>query len=95
MVDCFDHREILRRLREKLTRTTDDSECQRIVKLIEAEEVKASVQNRKPRQTSRTGIFKSEVPTGGPMALSPTAKRRPIGAGHQIHRRRSAPPNLV
>jgi hypothetical protein len=38
----FSNRENLKRLRELLTRTTDEAECQRIVKSIEDYEAKAS-----------------------------------------------------
>ena len=93
MVDCFDHRGTLRRLREKLARTTDDAECQSIVRLIEAEELKASLQSRTLRRTTLTSIFKSGEQTDGSMMQLPTRVRRPIGLGRRIHRRRSAPPN--
>ena len=36
----FVHEQNLRHLREILTRTSDDAECQRIVRLIEEEEAK-------------------------------------------------------
>ena len=93
MVDCFDHRGTLRRLREKLARTTDDAECQSIVRLIESEELKASLQSQALRKTTPASIFKSGVETGGFMTQLTTRVRRPIGLGRRIHRRRSAPPN--
>ena len=95
MVDCFDHREILRRLRERLARTTDDAECQSIVRQIEAEELKASLQSRTLRKTTPTGIFKTGVQTGRLTTQLAIRVRRPIGLSHRIHRRRSAPPNSV
>ena len=95
MVACIDHRENLRRLREKLARTTDEEECRRIVRLIEAEEVKGSLQTRKRCKTTVTGIIRSGVRTCGSTTLSATRERRTIGVARGIHRRRSAPANLI
>ena len=95
MVDCFDHRELLRRLREKLARTTDDAECQSIVRQIEAEELKASLQSRTLRKTTLRDIFKTGVQTGRVRTQLATRVRRPIGLSCRTHRRRSAPPYSV
>jgi alpha-D-ribose 1-methylphosphonate 5-triphosphate synthase subunit PhnL len=55
-VKRFIQRENLRLLRERLTRTNDETKCRRIVKLIEEEEVKgrASIGIRAQRQVSVT-----------------------------------------
>jgi len=48
-MERFIHQENLKHLRELLTRTTDDAECQRIVKLIEEEERKEQAKRRPKR----------------------------------------------
>ncbi|MDR3645166.1 MAG: hypothetical protein P4M02_08845 [Clostridia bacterium] len=52
----FIHRENLKLLRDQLARTTDEAKCQRILRLIEEEELKdrASADDQTQRRGSKT-----------------------------------------
>ena len=49
-MERFIHQENLKHLRELLTRATDETECQRIVKLIEEEEAKERTSEQAERR---------------------------------------------